>query len=455
MERYIKGLLLGLVMASSSLLSCSKEFLEAKPQKSQVVVRTLDDIVALLDNAGVMNRTDFFKLLSDGDLFFTESQLMASQETNRNLYLWKADYDPTKFYSFGWDLPYQQILYANIALETLDEIKPDATKQSLYNETRGRALFFRAWAHYQLLQDFAEAYDPQRPEQLGVPIILESTFPKQVKRAPLKEGYQAIVADLETAESLLSNISTIKTRPSRQAVYSLLSQVCLNMADYPLSLSYSDKALEINKQLLDYNELSPTGIMPFDQYNDASHPEIVFFASSNTSFVAKEGIECVEDLYDDYMVNDLRKRAFFNTAKQFVGTYSGRADYQFTGLAVDELYLTKAECLVRMDRLEEARKLIQTLLEHRYVDNVVTVTIPQNKDDLLRWILLERRKELFGRGTRWTDLKRLNREPAQQKDLQRTYQGQDFELPANSNRYVFFIPDSEVEMSGLEQNNRD
>lgn len=449
------GLLLGLFVVSFGLFSCSRKFLEVKPQKSQVIVRTLEDVSALLDNTAVMNRIDYFRLLSDGDMNYTEAKLMASSELDRNVYLWKKDYDPSKLNTTTWDLPYQQILYANIALETLDEIKPDATKQAQYNEIRGRALFFRAWAHYQLLQDFAEAYDPKRPEQLGVPIVLESTFLKQVKRATLKEGYMAIVADLEAAELLLPNISMVKTRPSRQAIYALLSRVYLNMTDYPLSLSYSDKALGISKQLLDYNGLNPLAAIPFDQYNDASHPEIVFFASSNASFVAKEGIESVEDLYDDYMVNDLRKRAFFNTAKQFVGTYSGRADYQFTGLAVDELYLTKAECLVRTDRLEEARKLMQTLLEHSYVDHVVTVIIPQDKDDLLRWILLERRKELFGRGTRWTDLKRLNREPALQKDLQRTYQGQYFELPANSNRYVFFIPDSEVEMSGLEQNNRD
>ncbi|TDQ79459.1 RagB/SusD family nutrient uptake outer membrane protein [Sphingobacterium yanglingense] len=454
MERYIHGLLLGLFVVSFGLSSCSKEFLEAKPQKIQVIVRTQEDVSALLDNTEVMNRIDYFRILSDGDLFFTVAKLTASSEIHRNLYLWKVDYDPSKLNTTTWDLPYQQILYANIALETLDEIKPDATKQTLYNEIMGRALFFRAWAHYQLLQDFAEAYDPQRPEQLGVPIILESTFPKQVKRASLKEGYQAIVADLEAAESLLPIISMVKTRPSRQAVYALLSRVYLNMYDYPLSLSYSEKALEINKQLLDYNGLNPLAAIPFDQYNYSTHPEIVFFASSNYPFVATQGVEVEPELFTSYTVNDLRKRAFFNTAKQFVGTYSGRADYQFTGLAVDDLYLTKAECLVRMGRLEEARKLMQTLLEYRFVDNVVTVTIPQDRDDLLRWILLERRKELFGRGTRWMDLKRLNREPGLQEDLKRRYQGLDFELPANSSRYVFFIPESDVEMSNLDQNIR-
>jgi hypothetical protein len=107
-----------------------------------------------------------------------------------------------------------------------------------------------------------------------------------------------------------------------------------------------------------------------------------------------------------------------------------------------------------MDRTTEAQTLMQTLLEHRCVGNMVTVTIPQDKEDLLRWILLERRKELFGRGTRWTDLKRLNREPALQENLKRTYQGEDFELPANSSRYVFFIPESDVAMSNLEQNIR-
>lgn len=454
MERYINGLLLGLVLASCCLCSCSKDFLEAKPQKSQVIVKTLEDVAALLDNTEVMSRIDYFRILSDGDLFFTEAKLMASSELDRNVYLWKADYDPTKLNTTTWDLPYQQILYANIALETLDEIKSDVIKKPLYNEIKGRALFFRAWAHYQLLQDFAEAYDPQLPEQSGVPIILESTFPKQVKRATLREGYNAIVADLEAAESLLPSTSILKTKPSRQAVYTLLSRVYLNIVDYPRSLSYAEKAMDINKQLIDYNELIPTAAMPFNQYNYSTHPEIVFFASSNYPFVAAQGVEVEQELYASYAVNDLRKHIFFNTAKQYVGTYSGMLYYQFTGLATDELYLSKAECLVRMDRVEEAITIMKALLEKRFVDNVVTVAIPQSKDELLQWILLERRKELFGRGTRWTDLKRLNRELGLQADLQRNYQGQGFELPANSGRYVFFIPETDVVMSNLKQNIR-
>src|SRR5690606_19908 len=124
-----------------------------------------------------------------------------------------------------------------------------------------------------------------------------------------------------------------------------------------------------------------------------------FFTSSTSSFVAVQGIQINEDIADSYGAGDLRKIAFLNTDDLYVGTYSGASSYNFTGLASDELYLTKAESLARMDRLEEAMEVMMTLLIKRFVDNDITVDIPRDKEELLDWILKERRKQLVGRGT--------------------------------------------------------
>jgi len=70
-------------------------------------------------------------------------------------------------------------------------------------------------------------------------------------------------------------------------------------------------------------------------------------------------------------------------------------------------------------------------------------------------ILAERRKELVMRGTRWSDLRRLNKEARFQKTIQRTSaDGQVYVLQPNSNLYTWQIPQRDIILSSIEQNPR-
>lgn len=452
MNNIFTYLLRGVAPMLFLFIACSGEFLEPKPQKSMVILETVNDVEALLDNAVIMNRTDYFKLISDGDLYFTDEKLLAAAELQRNLYLWKKDYDLTGRNTGVWDLPYQQVFYANTAMETLASLKKKVGTTDYWNEIYGRALFFRAWAHYNLLQDFAEGFDIEATYQVGVPVIKDSYFPKEVRRAGIKEVYDFILQDLDQASILLPQITDIKTRPSLQAVYALQARVYQNLQDYKAALRSVEKALAIGSTLLDYNLLSFTGALPFSEYDFSTHPEVVFFTNSNAPFVAMNGVEAEERLYLSYDDTDIRKQAFYNADKLYTGTYSGNALYQFTGLAIDELYLLKAECLAHLDQEQEAVNSVNELLAFRYRHGAPIAPPPNGK--VLEWLLDERQKELVGRGTRWTDLKRLNREGAKQIELHRTYRGEVFTLTANDSRYVFDIPQDEQDISGLEPNKR-
>jgi hypothetical protein len=66
-------------------------------------------------------------------------------------------------------------------------------------------------------------------------------------------------------------------------------------------------------------------------------------------------------------------------------------------------------------------------------------------------ILQERRKELLFRGTRWTDLKRLNQDPKYAITLSRQLNGQVYQLPAGET-FVAWIPQRTIDMSGMKQN---
>ena len=118
-----------------------------------------------------------------------------------------------------------------------------------------------------------------------------------------------------------------------------------------------------------------------------------------------------------------------------------------------EIYLIKAECLARRNEVSAAMQWIDQLLVTRYRTGTYTPMLAANREDALQKIWTERRKELVLRGSRWSDLKRLNRE-GQGINLSRTLNGTVYSLPAGDARYVFALPVEEIEVSGLVQNER-
>ena len=125
----------------------------------------------------------------------------------------------------------------------------------------------------------------------------------------------------------------------------------------------------------------------------------------------------------------------------------------FTGLATDEIYLIKAECLARKNQVSEALTVLNTLLENRYKTGEFVPLSAATPTEALNKILLERRKELVWRSLRWTDLKRLNKEGAN-ITLYREINSNHYTLPPNDPKYVFPIPDDEILLSNIDQNNR-
>jgi hypothetical protein len=133
--------------------------------------------------------------------------------------------------------------------------------------------------------------------------------------------------------------------------------------------------------------------------------------------------------------------------------YNGSGLSPFNGLAVDEVLLIKAECLVRRGDLHGAEVLYNRLRQNRYARGTYASTTFLEASSALELVLLERRKELVWRGIRWDDIKRLNGRGAGIV-LRRTLGGKVHTLEPTSGRYVFNIPQDEINRSGIAQNER-
>lgn len=439
-------------------LSCTKDFLDKKPDKSYVVPNKLKDFQALLDNSNIINYTSFLTQIADGDFDIDENGITSLTAVLRNTYLWRADiYEG--FSHNDWNRPYQQIFYANVVLDGLKNINREAVNQQEFDQIKGSALFIRAYALNQVVQQFAAPYNLETAGNLsGVPVRTSSNVNIVVERGTLKESYEQIIKDIAASTLLLYKEVESKSRPSKAAAFALLARVQLIMGEYNEAIKSSTLALDIQGDLLDYNELDEKSPSPFGDGRRFYNKEIIYYTDRIfSSFYNLNTVKVAVDFYEKYEDNDLRKNIFFEKNKMFKGSYGGSYFNVFTGLATDEMYLIRAECYARIGKINAAMVDLNSLLEKRWRKSDEVYFVPltaDNEKDALKIILEERRKELVTRGLRWSDLRRLNMDTRFQVTLERTYNGETYQLFPNDKRYTFPIPKEEIDRSQLEQNER-
>ncbi|WP_333802862.1 RagB/SusD family nutrient uptake outer membrane protein, partial [Sphingobacterium multivorum] len=295
---------------------------------------------------------------------------------------------------------------------------------------------------------------------LGIVLRGSSDMNEKSERAPVLGCYNALLNDLRAASDLLPQESTHVMRPSKATAYGLLARAYLSMAKYDSAYYYADKMLQIKNDLMDFNnpdEVDLTGTNPFSRYNK----EIVGYyeqTSNGTPLIRIAQMDTV--LYSSFDADDLRKQAYFKPGpggyQAFKGNYAVASSAwetvsPFGGIAVDEVYLIRAECLARAGKPVEAQADLNKLLATRYKAGTFKPYQLTLATDVLEMILRERRKELIFRGLRWMDIKRLNLEGA--NIVQRRFlAGKEYRLEPNANRYALPLPDDIIRLTGMEQN---
>jgi hypothetical protein len=453
------------ILLFSLIMACKKqdEWLDIKSKKSDVILSSLKDYQALLDNTDVFN--DYYPTLglvgADNYYVTTASWQALVNATDRNLYIWAKDiYESSLTVSiWEWTKPFQAIEYANVALEGTDKIAINGQNGNDWNNVRGSALFYRAFTFYNLAQLYAKPYnEATADEDLGIPLRETSDVNAKYGRATMRQTYAKIISDLQAAERLLPLNPLYKTRPSKIAANALLAKIYLVMSDYTNAGKYADIALSQNNSLLDFNTLSTIPNYSFPEIT-IGNPEMIFYARGTLLQIMSSDIQMVSpELYNSYQTNDLRKSMFYRTdatGNFFTGKYTGNVGF-FSGLATNELYFIRAECAARAGDASTALSDLNAIMIKRWNKNsVYQPYILSNAEDALVIILKERRKELpFTSNTRWEDLRRLNREQRFSITLTRTINNINYSLAPNDPRYVYPIPPLEIEKSGIEQNIR-
>ncbi|HVT86420.1 MAG TPA: RagB/SusD family nutrient uptake outer membrane protein [Chitinophagaceae bacterium] len=442
-----------LITVLLALASCRK-FLDAKPDKQLAVPQSLKDCQALLDNTNTMTvQYPTAGEIAADNFYLLYTSWQSRSVTDQNTYIWSRDVFNDNDRN-DWNNSYSVVYYANTVLDLL---KNSFTILSGPQEDniKGQALMFRSFAFYNLLQLFAKPYDEATASvDLGIPLRLNPDLNVPSVRASVKECYDQLIADAKEAARLLPVTPLVKTRPSRTAAFALLARTYLSMADYNNAFIYADSALNLYNTLMDFNCscINLNAANPFARYNNEVIFHTLLFGSGTLSTTTAK---VDSNLYSSYNANDLRKTGFFknnnNGTYGFKGSYNG-SSANFCGLATDELYLIRSECNVRLNRLTQGLNDLNTLLSKRWKAAAFVPVSVSDPDQALQIILDERRKELLYRGLRWSDLRRLNKDPRFAVTLTRNLNGQLYILPPNDKRYVFPIPVNVIQITGMPQN---
>lgn len=447
-----------MVAAALVFSSCGKDFLEEKKDAKEVILRTINDYQLVLDNITIVNTFSAvsLNLASAAEFELPDAQITtwkANMPYEVNGYLWEKEIFEGKE-STDYNNSYQRIMLANVALDVTKLGATNEAETTAKNNVIGHAYFVRAFSYYQLAQLFCKPYDATTAgTDLGVPIRTDYDVSVKIgSRGTVDQLYKFIIKDLESALPLLPETPMNIWRPGKAAVAGLLARVYMQMGNWEKVREYSDMALKIKSNLKDFVDYIGQNSFPSDF--GKGMPEIVYYSQIHKPSFTYTGMSATPEIYALYEADDYRRAAYFGgtPATAFKGSLAGLYAI-FAGITTSELYLQRAEANARLGQVSTAMADINELRKYRFPAGKAPVDIT-DQVQAVKFIIDERERELYMRGTRWEDLRRLSKEPQYAITPKHVYNGKEYSLPPGDNRYAMPLPDNEIQLNNYPQNPR-
>lgn len=413
------------------LISC-EDFLEIETPHNKIVSETVfkDDETAISTVTGIYNElfnadfsngyissvtvlagmsSDIFQMRSETDNRygpFNQNQISPNESP-----------DATANYNL-WSSAYNIIYMTNSVLEGLD--KSTSVSQNVRTMLTGQALFIRAFAYFYLTNLYGD-----------VPLVLSTDYREnsRIERSAHLEVLKQIESDLELSRSLLKGVedhaNCERTRVSYFVVLAFSARTNLYLQNWEKAEEYSNEIIDQTSQyeiLKDLNEvflansreaiwqLSPIGRGNILTYTWEGY---VFRGNNSSTF------QLSDDFLESLEPDDQRLSHWiaYNSSRNFYYPYKYKdrtsinniSEYSMV-LRLSEQYLIRAEARAMQDKLSEAVLDMDVLRQRANIDLLSDTNPIIGKEELLKAILDERKRELFGEwGHRWLDLKRTGK----------------------------------------------
>jgi len=313
-----------------------------------------------------------------------------------------------------WWAGYSVLYDANKIIENANKI-PDATDKQK-KRIEGEARVLRAYVMLKLVQIYAPAYkaDANAPSILLVTKTLNHDD-EDLPRAPLSEVYKQIELDLLSAIELL-DYNDDKGFFDKRAAQAVLARAYLNMQEWQKARDMAVAAYK-GMTLMKLNDM-------FDGFyyrNSETIFTVAYTSEDNNTYLSIPSF-----YYPVYGYSSMRaNNVFVNTFSKkdarsgffilqpdidknryviakFLHNQSV-GDAERISIRASEMVLIEAECEAESGNNKKAQDALY-LIQSRANPSIQKSTATGQQ--LIEEILLERRKELFGEGFRWNDIKR-------------------------------------------------
>ncbi|WBL24343.1 RagB/SusD family nutrient uptake outer membrane protein [Zunongwangia sp. HGR-M22] len=437
-----------IIVSMMSFIGC-RDYVEVEPVGNSRVLKYTSDYRGLVNNYNMTSAAGGMYAISSEDTEFTEVFGNTVSDIWKNAYTWQNEIFNNDQSDTDWNALYLGIYYSNVVIEGVLESENGTAQEK--EAILAQAYVNRAFSYLQLVNIYAEHYDPQgNNDSKAVPLLLTPDLYSSLERNTVAEVYEQIIFDLEDAlDNNIVEEPEFNVLPSKAAVYGLLARTYLYMGAYELSLKNALNALALQNTLLNFNAI-PSG---FDYPILFENPEVILSKKLLNTY---QGAPLAAELLESYDEEDLRYSIYTVDGSSFFPQFEGRGYainfYSYTnginvGPSVPEMYLIAAETSARLGEVENAINYLNTLREKRYVTDSEYQLTATDANEALRWTFEERKKELIGRGLRWFDQKRLNLDPNFRKTYTRTFQGSTYTLEPNSEGYVFPVFQNYIDLN--------
>ncbi|MHA7824626.1 RagB/SusD family nutrient uptake outer membrane protein [Chryseobacterium arthrosphaerae] len=488
--KYLSFALLGLW----SLTSCESDLTTAPTDQanSEEVFKTAESAETVINGTWAKFNNDGTTYANIGySTVLRASDAMGSDVAIlRNKYGFSAAYDFTEMVNtttgrplFIWTMLYSTINNMNNVIARIDGTVGSQEKK---DQVKGQAKALRAFCYLNIASFYQFSYLKDKTA-LTAPIYTEpSTISTPGrKKASLEEIYTLIKSDLTDADYLLKNYSrNNKDKINRNVVNGLLARTYLNTGEWSKAADAARTArqgfpfMAPEKYKEGFNDIENAewiwGHRQTQEQSDASYAFHYLDVSSSGSFYYSFMADpYFKDLFD---ANDIRTQLFSWDGQKGREGLLRYAKFKFKpNLIADivymraaEMYLIEAEAEARNGNISQAVTALNQLKTARKA-NIYAGPLAQN--EVVKAILIERRKELFGEGFSLSDIIRtqgsVERKPYvddQGKPIKvqvitpegtvKTVDGRGHSVFAfpdqsafapNSNYYLFSIPQREAE----------
>ncbi len=323
------------------------------------------------------------------------------------------------------------------------------------NKSIAQAYALKALSHFTLVNVFGLPYSEANRGTVGVVIVDENPIPAftDISRSTVGEVYDQVLKEINAAKQNIDLADNSVFYFNAASLAALEARVKLYMKDYQGAITSAQEAITKRNGAL---------VMDPDTYVNmwfdiAATSEDIFTVgktvddnlsanSINTLYGSYNG-KATSGLIKLFGENDMRLRLFGDgTGEQVRGLkYNGLPTSAATSnipvFRLPEMYLIIAEAKAHLGQSDAVDFVYEIA---RRNPDLEKSDIPTEKDALLQFISVERRRELFQEGHRWYDLRRTG-------ELL-TRDGGNFQISNwDASKFVYPIPADEVNASGLSQ----